>query len=136
MAAPARLILAATAGLTGLLACLIAPSSAQLKNSTEAQFTGGFHPQACRYPPTARAAGLSGCCQMDLDIGAKGEVLKADGACSDPVFLEPTRLCLTVQHFIPATKNGQPVRSMHHMEYEWRATGPVDRSLCQKLKTS
>ncbi len=129
---PRALILAATAGLV----CLTFPASAQLKNSTEARYVGGFHPQACRYPPSARKAGLSGCCQMDLEIGAKGEVLKADGVCSDPIFLEPTRLCLTVQQFVPATKNGQPVRAPHHLEYEWRSTIPSDKNLCQKLKTS
>jgi len=122
--------------LTASLAFIAVPASAQLKNRTEARYTGGFHPQACRYPPSARKAGLSGCCQMDLDIGSKGEVLNAEGTCSDPIFLEPTRLCLTVQQFVPATVNGQPVRAMHHLEYEWRSTVPSDRNLCQKLKTS
>jgi hypothetical protein len=131
MPVPARLILTVVVAVAWL-----SPAAAQLKSTTEARYVGGFHPQACRYPPSARKAGLSGCCQMDLDIGAKGEVLKADGVCSDPIFLEPTRLCLTVQQFVPATRNGQPVRGMHHLEYEWRSTVPSDKNLCQKLKTS
>ncbi len=103
---------------------------------TEAQYAGGFRPDACRYPRAARAAQLSGCCQMDLEIGADGRLIKGDGVCSDPVFLEPTLRCLSAQAFIPATRNGQPVRDLQHLEYEWRATTPSKTDLCNKLKTS
>jgi hypothetical protein len=103
---------------------------------TRAQFAGGFKRDACRYPRQARAIQLSGCCQMDLEIGADGSVLKADGVCSDPIFLEPTRLCLSVQSFIPATQNGKPVKALQQLEYEWRATTPSKTNLCDKLRTS
>ena len=103
---------------------------------TEAQFAGGYRPDACRYPKPAREKQLSGCCQMDLEIGPDGAVLSADGVCSDPIFLEPTVRCLTAQEFIPATRNGQPVRDLQHLEYEWRATTPSKTNLCNKLKTS
>jgi hypothetical protein len=132
MPIPKGLVLA----LAAALVCLAAPGEAQLRNRTEPQYVGGYHPQACRYPPSAREVGLSGCCQMDLDIGPKGEVLGARGTCTDPVFLEPTRRCLTVQQFVPATRNGQPVRATHHLEYEWRSWAPSQGNLCQRLKTS
>jgi hypothetical protein len=123
-----------------LLASLGGAGSAQTgatkDGKTQAQFMGGFRPGACRYPKAARAIQLSGCCQMDLHIGADGAVLKADGVCSDPMFLEPTRRCLSVQSFIPATQNGRPVSALQHLEYEWRATTPSTTNLCNKLKTS
>jgi hypothetical protein len=70
---------------------------------------------------------------MDLSIDASGRVTSADGVCSDPVFLEPTKVCLAVQSFIPATRNGQPVPAAHHMEYEWRANAPSEGNLCKRL---
>jgi hypothetical protein len=100
---------------------------------TEPRYLGGYNPDACRFPPSARKAGLSGCCDMELSIDASGRVTKADGVCSDPVFLEPTKACLSVQSFMPATRNGQPVSASHHMEYEWRANAPAPTSLCRKL---
>lgn len=103
---------------------------------TQARYAGGFHPDACRYPRAARAAQLSGCCQMDLEISPEGRMTKADGVCSDPVFLEPTVRCLSAQTFIPATRNGLPVRDLQHLEYEWRATTPPKTDLCGRLKTS
>ena len=103
---------------------------------TEAQFAGGYRPDACRYPRPARDKQLSGCCQMDLEIGPDGSVLSADGVCSDPIFLEPTVRCLVAQDFVPATRNGQPVRDLQHLDYEWRATTPSKTNLCNKLKTS
>ena len=69
---------------------------------------------------------------MDIDIGADGRVLKSEGECTDPSFLVPTQRCLAVQSFVPATVNGQPVRSLQFLEYEWRATGQTT-SLCRKL---
>ena len=104
---------------------------------TEAQFLGGgFGERECTYPKKARAVQLSGCCEMELEIGSQGEVLKAEGTCSDPVFLEPTRRCLSVQRFVPATRNGQPVQARQHLEYEWRATIPSKTNLCKPLRTS
>jgi hypothetical protein len=70
---------------------------------------------------------------MDLSIDAGGRVTRADGVCSDPVFLEPTKACLSVQSFMPATRNGQPVAATHQMEYEWRANAPAPASLCKRL---
>ena len=126
------------AGMVAVLASLAGPMSAQpgRPGETQAQYLGGYNPRACGYPAEARRAGLSGCCQMDLDIDAKGRVSKADGECSDPIFLEPTKRCLSFQAFMPATRNGQPVASVHHLEYEWRATIPSKTNLCHKLKTS
>ena len=131
-------LLAVTTVILASLAPLLASTSAQQTRSseTEAQYLGGFNPRACRYPTQARSAALSGCCQMELDIDAKGKVLQADGECSDPIFLEPTKRCLAAQSFMPATRNGQPVRAMHHLEYEWRASIPSRQNLCNKLKTS
>ena len=128
----------AMAVLAASLAPLMASTSAQQTRpgETQAQYLGGFNPRACRYPTEARNAALSGCCQMNLDIDARGKVLKAEGECSDPIFLEPTKRCLAAQSFMPATRNGQPVRSMHHLEYEWRASIPSRQNLCNKLKTS
>lgn len=114
----------------------LAQTSGAPGKKTEAQYAGGFRPDACRWPRAARATQLSGCCQMDLEIDAQGQVLKADGICSDPMFLEPTVRCLAAQEFIPATRNGQPVRDLQHLEYEWRATKPSKTNLCDKLKTS
>src|SRR5262245_40537446 len=123
-------LLAMTAVMLMSLAPLMASSAQQTKpGETQAQYLGGFNPRACRYPSSARQAALSGCCQMELDIDAKGNVLKAEGECSDPIFLEPTKRCLAAQSFIPATRNGQPVRSMHHLEYEWRASIPSRQNL-------
>ncbi len=103
---------------------------------TEARFAGGFRPDACRWPKTARAKQLSACCQMNLEIDASGQMTGGDGECSDPMFLEPTLRCLAAQSFIPATRNGRPVSDRQHLEYEWRATTPPGRNLCDPLKTS
>lgn len=123
-----------------LLASLAGAGLAQTSGApgkrTEAQYAGGFRPDACRWPKAARAAQLSGCCQMDLEIDAQGQVVSADGVCSDPMFLEPTVRCLAAQDFVPATHNGRPVRDLQHLEYEWRATTPSKTNLCNKLKTS
>jgi len=134
-----RLALASAAILAGLVgAGLFSSVLAQPApgKKTEAQYAGGFRPDACRYPKPAREKQLSGCCQMDLEIGPDGSVISADGVCSDPIFLEPTMRCLSAQEFIPATRNGQPVRDLQHLEYEWRATTPSKTNLCSKLKTS
>lgn len=131
-----RLALASVAILAGLGSVGLAQTASSPDKKTEAQFAGGYRPDACRYPKPAREKQLSGCCQMDLEIGPDGGVLSADGVCSDPVFLEPTVRCLTAQEFIPATRNGQPVRDLQHLEYEWRATTPSKTNLCNKLKTS
>jgi hypothetical protein len=122
-------------GLVAGLAALAAPGVAQLTASRETapRFLGGYNPDACRFPPSARRAGLSGCCEMDLSIDANGRVTRAEGVCSDPVFLEPTKVCLAVQAFMPATRNGQPVSADHHMEYEWRANAPSNGNLCKRL---
>jgi hypothetical protein len=101
--------------------------------ATEPRYLGGYNPDVCRFPPSARKAGLSGCCDMELSIDASGRVTKADGVCSDPVFLEPTKACLSVQAFIPATRNGQRVSAIHHLEYEWRANAPNTGNLCRNL---
>lgn len=106
------------------------------KAKTEARFAGGFRPDACRWPRAARQQQLSGCCQMDLDIDAAGNMIRGDGVCTDPIFLEPTLRCLAAQTFIPARRNGQTIADRHHMEYEWRATTPPDHDMCNKLKTS
>ncbi len=125
-----------------LLACLTGAGAAQTagqtsaSGKTRAQYAGGFNPRACRYPAEARKAGLSGCCQMDLEISAEGRVLKSSGTCSDPLFLEPTRRCLAMQEFEPATANGKPVKALQELEYEWRSTVPSKTNLCDKLKTS
>ena len=131
-----RLALAIVAILAGLGGVGLAQTASTPGKKTEAQFAGGFFPDACRYPRPARDKQLSGCCQMDLEIGADGSLLSADGVCSDPIFLEPTVRCLSAQDFIPATRNGQPVRDLQHLEYEWRATTPSKTNLCNKLKTS
>jgi hypothetical protein len=59
-------------------------------------------------------------------------VLTSSGECSDPAFLAPTQRCLAAQSFVPATRNGQPVRALQSLEYEWRAEGQTT-SLCRKL---
>jgi hypothetical protein len=73
---------------------------------------------------------------MDLEIGADGRMIRGDGECTDPVFLEPTLRCLAAQTFIPATHNGRAITAAQHLEYEWRATTPPGRDLCSTLKTS
>lgn len=128
--------LATVAILAGLGSVGLAQPVATPGKKIEAQYAGGFRPDACRYPRPAREKQLSGCCQMDLEIGPDGSVLRADGVCSDPIFLEPTVRCLSAQGFVPATRNGQPVRDLQHLEYEWRATTPSKVNLCNKLKTS
>jgi hypothetical protein len=115
--------------LAGLSSAALAQSAVQ----TKPVFLGGYNPDACRFPPEPRRAGLSGCCEMDLEIDANGRVTKIDGVCSDPLFLEPTRRCLSVLGFAPAKRYGQAVASPHHMEYEWRANAPSQGSLCRRL---
>lgn len=129
-----RLALACIAAVAGLSAAGLA-QTATPKARTEAQFAGGFRPDACRWPRGARAKQLSACCQMDLKIDAHGRMVDGDGECTDPSFLEPTLRCLAAQDFVPATRNGQRVADLHHLEYEWRATTPAG-DLCKKLKTS
>jgi len=131
-----RLALATVAILAGLGSVGLAQPAATPGKKTEAQYAGGFRPDACRYPRPAREKQLSGCCQMELEIGPDGSLLSADGVCSDPIFLEPTVRCLSAQGFVPATRNGRPVRDLQHLEYEWRATTPSKVNLCDKLKTS
>ena len=111
------------------------PDPAFAVRKTDAQFAGGFRPDECRWPVEARRQQLSGCCQMDLEIDAKGRMVAGDGVCSDPMFLAPTLRCLAAQDFVPATRNGMPVPDSQHLEYEWRATKPSG-NLCAKLKTS
>ncbi len=117
----------------GLGAISLAQTSPRAR--TEAQFAGGFYPDACRWPREARAQQLSGCCQMNLEIDASGRMVAGDGICSDPMFLAPTLRCLAAQDFIPATRNGVAVSDLQHLEYEWRATKPSG-DMCNKLKTS
>jgi len=125
-----------------MLACLAAHAAAQSLNrsagnqKTKAQFVGGFHPDACRYPVEPRRKGISACCIMDLDINADGRVVASEGTCTHPAFVTPTQRCLAAQNFIPATVNGQPVRAMQSIEYEWRSWDGSGSGLCQKLKTS
>jgi hypothetical protein len=130
------LVAVAGLGAAGLGAVGLAQTASAPGAKVEAKFAGGFRPDACRWPRAARKAQLSGCCQMDLDIDAAGNMVRGDGVCSDPMFLEPTLRCLAAQTFIPARRNGQAVPDQHHMEYEWRATTPSGRNLCDKLKTS
>lgn len=127
-------IIAASIALATLGAAGLAQTPAT-NGRTEAQFAGGFQPDACRWPREARRQQLSGCCQMDLQIDASGRMVAGDGICSDPMFLEPTLRCLAAQDFIPATRNGVAVPDFQQLEYEWRATTPSG-NLCNKLKTS
>ncbi|MDP3736663.1 MAG: energy transducer TonB [Hyphomonadaceae bacterium] len=129
-------------GAAAVFACLAAHAAAQSvakslgAQKTRAQFVGGFRPDACRYPAQPRREGISACCIMDLDIGADGRVLTSDGHCTHPAFLAPTQRCLAAQSFMPATVNGQPVRALQSIEYEWRSWDGSGAGLCQKLKTS
>jgi hypothetical protein len=130
------LIAVAGLGAAALGAVGLAQTAAAPGKKIEAKFAGGFRPDACRWPRAARQQQLSGCCQMDLEISADGLMIRGDGVCSDPMFLEPTLRCLAAQEFIPARQNGHAVADQHHLEYEWRATTPPGRDLCNKLKTS
>lgn len=131
-----RLALACVAILTGLAAASLAQTTTAPKAKTEAQFAGGFRPDACRWPKGARAKQLSACCQMDLQIDAQGRMTAGEGECTDPSFLEPTLRCLAAQEFVPATRNGQRVADQQHFEWEWRATTPPGYDLCNRLKSS
>ena len=73
---------------------------------------------------------------MNLQIDAQGRMVDGDGECTDPSFLEPTLRCLAAQDFVPATRNGQRVPDLQHLEYEWRATTPPGYNLCNRLKSS
>jgi hypothetical protein len=130
-----RALVSLAAAAAGLTAASLAQTSTAPKAKTEAQFAGGFRPDACRWPRGARAKQLSACCQMDLEIDAQGRMVRGDGECTDPSFLEPTLRCLAAQDFVPATRNGQRVADQQHFEWEWRATTPAG-DLCSKLKTS
>ena len=127
---------AIVAGAAGLGAVGLAQTTSTPGNKTEAKFAGGFRPDACRWPRGARAKQLSACCQMNLQIDAQGRVVDGDGECTDPSFLEPTLRCLAAQDFVPATRNGQRVADLQHLEYEWRATTPPGYDLCSRLKNS
>ena len=129
-----RIALACCAVLASLVAVAQTPSAPKAR--TEARYAGGFRPDACRWPRIAREKQISACCQMDLEIDADGRVVHGEGECTDPMFLEPTLRCLAAQKFIPATRDGRPVADLQHLEYEWRATIPPGRDLCNKLKTS
>lgn len=72
---------------------------------------------------------------MDLEIDAAGNMVRGEGVCTDPMFVEPTLRCLAAQDFIPATRNGVAVPDLQMLEYEWRATTPSG-NLCAKLKSS
>jgi hypothetical protein len=122
-------LLAATALLAG-------PGEAQRAGDAAPQFLGGYHARACAYPKAAREAALSGCCAMTLEIDAQGHVTKASGTCTDPVFFEPTRRCLSTQAFSPARRGGKPVKATHEMEYEWRANAPSPGNMCKRLGVS
>ena len=128
--------LAGLAVLAGLGAAGLAQTPITPAARTEAQFAGGFRPDACRWPKGARAKQLSACCQLDLRIDAQGRMVQGTGECTDPSFLEPTLRCLAAQDFVPATRNGQRVADLQHLEYEWRATTPPGHDLCSKLKSS
>jgi len=130
-------IIAAVAPAALAAATLGAISLAQTPSAgrTEARYAGGFRPDACRWPREARQKQLSACCQMDLEIDAAGRMVRGDGVCTDPMFLEPTLRCLAAQDFIPATRNGVAVADLQQLEYEWRATTPSG-NLCAKLRTS
>ena len=128
-------VLAAVLVAAGWGAAGIAQTGAAPRAKTEAQFAGGFRPDACRWPPGARAKQLSACCQMDLEIDAQGRMVRGDGECTDPSFLAPTLRCLAAQDFVPATLNGRRVADRQHLEYEWRATTPAGE-LCNRLKSS
>lgn len=129
-----RIALACCVVLAGLVAVAQTPSAPRAK--TEARYAGGFRPDACRWPREARQKQMSACCQMDLEIDANGYMVRGEGECTDPMFVEPTLRCLAAQQFIPATHNGRPVSDLQHLEYEWRATTPPGRDLCNRLKTS
>lgn len=116
--------------------CFGWPAGAQLKLDTPPQFAGGYAFGACKYPKPAQDAGLSGCCAMTLDIDANGRVTKASGHCTDDIFLQPTRRCLSIQKFIPATKGGKPVGAVHTLDYEWRSSAPYDKNMCKRLGIS
>jgi len=122
--------------LAGFGAAGLAQTPAAKGDRTEARFAGGFRPDACRWPREARLKQISACCQMDLEIDASGRMVRGDGECTDPMFLEPTLRCLAAQEFVPATSNGRPVSDLQHLEYEWRATTPPGHDLCARLKTS
>ena len=124
----------ASLGAAGWGAASLAQTGATAK--TEARFAGGFRPDACRWPKGARANQVSACCQMNLEIDAQGRMTKGSGECTDPSFLEPTLRCLAAQDFVPATRNGVRVSDLQHLEYEWRATTPPGRDLCDTLKSS
>lgn len=130
-----RPVLACLAAVATLGAGGLAQTPAQ-PDRTEARYAGGFRPDACRWPREARLKQMSACCQMDLEIDASGRMVRGDGECTDPMFLEPTLRCLAAQEFVPATRNGMPVSDLQHLEYEWRATVPSGRDLCARLKTS
>jgi hypothetical protein len=124
----------ASLGAAGFAAVSLAQTAPKAK--TEARFAGGFRPDQCRWPREARQKQMSACCQMDLEIDATGRMIRGDGECTDPMFLEPTLRCLAAQDFVPATRNGLAVPDSQHLEYEWRATVPPGRDLCNTLKTS
>lgn len=129
-----RIALACCAVLASLAAVAQTPSAPGAK--TEARYAGGFRPDACRWPKIARQKQISACCHLRLEIGPDGQMIRGEGECTDPIFLEPTLRCLAAQTFIPATHNGRPVSDLQHLEYEWRATTPPGRDLCSTLKTS
>jgi hypothetical protein len=131
----AGLAILASLGAAGWGASLAQTPGQTPKAKTEARYAGGFRPDQCRWPREARRLQMSACCHMDLEIDAKGRMVKGDGVCTDPMFLEPTLRCLAAQDFVPATRNGMPVSDLQRLEYEWRATKPAG-DLCNKLRTS
>ena len=91
-----RLALACIAAVAGLTATGLAQTTAP-KAKTEAQFAGGFRPDACRWPKGARAKQLSACCQMDLQIDAQGRMVTSSGyPLSAGITLPPETTSITV----------------------------------------
>ena len=129
-----RIALACCAVLAGLVAVAQTPSAPKAK--TEARYAGGFRPDACRWPREARQKQMSACCQMDLEIDANGCMVGARA--SAPIRCSSSRRCAASPRRSscrpPATAS--PVSDLQHLEYEWRATTPPGRDLCNKLKTS
>jgi hypothetical protein len=57
---------------------------------------------------------------MKVAIRPDGQAGAMSGQCTDPIFLEPSRACLTPQTYLPALKRGRPVRSTGEIVVEYR----------------
>ena len=74
----------------------------------------------CEYPAPALRQDIEGCCRMKVNVSIDGKAGRMSGECTHDIFLEPSKVCLAPQAFLPATRKGKPVRATGEVVVEYR----------------